>query len=254
MPTFAHRHSPRTWFGSEAGQPLLAAAQPRIEALLATQPALPQLWLGAYPGAAPSEGRVVRLHREADGFAGPMRCRLPLPLPTDAFANVVVQHVLDVDAVGVDALLDEVSRVLENGGKLWLFALNPYSPYRWRWRNSGLHARPVFEWESALRRAGLLPLRDASGHFGPVWNRDAEPSPHTPPQLRALSLLVAEKRVPMPIFRPLPRWRWLPQLAPALQPRASSHDHDAARVHCAPDFPPCKGNGMQRIHPMERTP
>ncbi len=226
MPAFAHRHSPRTWFGSDAGRPLLATAQPRIEALLASQPALPQLWLGAYPGVAPAEGRVLRLYREADGYAGPLRCRLPLPLPTEAFANVVVQHVLDMETVEADALLDEAARVLENGGKLWLFALNPYSPYRWRWRHAGLHARAVFEWESMLRRAGLLPLRDVSGHLGPVWKAAADASPHTPPQLRALSLLVAEKRVPMPIYRPQPRWRWLPQLAPALQPSASSHPHD----------------------------
>ena len=189
------------WFDSVRGQPLLVAEQALIGAAMATRPAqLPWLWLAPRapgPGTFDLPRRTLVLHRQQDRFSGSLRCGLPLPLPNESIGNLVVQHVLDD---GVDGVLDECARVLEPGGRLWLFTLNPWSPYRARWRHSGLLARDVQGWRKTLRGLGLQPCAGGVSYLGPIWRMASGPeSPESPAKptssrLRAVCLLEFEKR------------------------------------------------------------
>lgn len=183
------------WFDSVRGQPLLAAEQAVIAVAMASRPAQqPWLWLApqatgpAIPPDLPR--RTLVLHRQQDGFSGSLRCSLPLPLPNESIGNLIMQHVLDD---GMDGLLDECARVLEPGGRLWLFTLNPWSPYRARWRHSGLRARDVQGWRKTLRGLGLQPCAGGVGYLGPVWRMASDPAP-TSGRLGAVCLLEFEKR------------------------------------------------------------
>ena len=187
------------WFDSVRGQPLLAAEQALIGAAMASRPAQqPWLWLAPHapePGAFELPRRTLVLHRQQDRFSGSLRCGLPLPLPNESIGNLVMQHVLDD---GSEGLLDECARVLEPGGRLWLFTLNPWSPYRARWRHSGLAARDPQAWRRTLRVLGLQPRTDAVSYLGPVWriasDRAAKPTKPGSSRLRAVCLLEFEKR------------------------------------------------------------
>lgn len=208
---------PPAWWGTPAGQTLLAGEQEVIVSSLQGRPASPWLWLAPDSVAIGDDPppRGLRLHRRDDAFAGPLQCRLPLPLPTEAFGSVIVQHVLDDGAF--NELLMECARVLEPGGRLWLFALNPWSPYRAHWRKSAQRARDPRDWQARLRAAGLHLTGGEVRYLGPVWR--AEPTPSQPPAvlagLRAICLLEAESRVaglipPAPVQR-----RWNTGTAPA---------------------------------------
>lgn len=184
------------WFDSVRGQPLLAAEQALIGAAMASRPAQqPWLWLAPLQALAPGSfelpRRTLALHRQGDGFSGSLRCGLPLPLPNESIGNLVLQHALDD---GVDGLLDESARVLEPGGRLWLFTLNPWSPYRARWRHSGLVARDPQAWRRTLRGLGLQPRADGTGYLGPIWRMASDPAKPGSSRLRAVCLLVFEKR------------------------------------------------------------
>ena len=208
---------PLAWWGGPAGLGLLAGEQAVILSSLQARPASPWLWLapGALAIGDDPPPRGLRLLRQESALVGPLRCRLPLPLPTEAFGSVVVQHVLDDGAL--DGLLDECARVLEPGGRLWLFVLNPWSPYRAHWRKSAQRARDPRDWQARLRGAGLQLVGGEVRYLGPVWR--TEPSPEQPPAilagLRAVCLLEAELRVaglvpPTPAQR-----RWNAGAAPA---------------------------------------
>ena len=207
------------WFDSLRGQPLLAAEQAAIGAAMASRPAqLPWLWLAPQ---APSAGtfdlppRTLLLYRQQDRFSGSLRCGLPLPLPNESIGNLVVQHTLDD---GSEGLLEECARVLEPGGRLLLFTLNPWSPYRARWRRSGLIARDVQGWRKTLRGLGLQPCAGGVRYLGPVWRPASDPADPADPasqakpasgRLRAACLLEFEKRSaalipPAPVSR---RWQ-----------------------------------------------
>ena len=90
---------------------------------------------------------------------------LPLPLANESMATIVVQHAAAGGRRSA-ALFDECARVLLPGGRLWLFALNPLSPYRWRWNGNHLSAsEPICH---ALHFMGLddltyIPLVDEEG-------------------------------------------------------------------------------------------
>lgn len=176
----ANRQSegPLAWFGSEAGQRLLAVEAAAMARVLASIPALPWCWLGV-PGAMPPEsqgGRGVLLRRDGSRFAEPsfdgaVRCSLPLPLASEIFGAVLLQHTLD-DGCDVDALLGECERILAPGGTLWLAALNAWSPYRARWTRTGLHARVTGAWQASLRRAGFALDSVNLQWLGPRWRMD----------------------------------------------------------------------------------
>ena len=158
------------WFRSDAGQGLLVAEGSAVERVLQRCPALPWAWLGVEAAdPPPAIGRGILLRRRDRDWAGSVRCRLPLPLPSESFGAVLLQHVLD-DEAGPDALLGECARVLAPGGTLWLAALNPWTPYRARWAGTGLHATVPGRWQMALRRAGFSGNSISVQWLGPLWH------------------------------------------------------------------------------------
>lgn len=206
------------WFDTPRGQAVLAAEQDLIRGALVTRPAQPPwLWLGASRVGLPPQGpdlpaRSLWLHPLADRYAGSLQCGLPLPLPNESIGNLIVQHALDD---GREGLLEECTRVLEPGGRLWLFALNPWSPYRARWRRSGLQPRDAQAWHHRLRALGLQPYGEGTSYLGPVWRAAADPQATVARRLRAACVLELEKRTaalvpPAPVKR-----QWQAGAAPA---------------------------------------
>jgi SAM-dependent methyltransferase len=179
-PLAASRQSegPLAWFGSAAGQGLLAVEAASMARVLAGIPALPWCWLGV-PGAVPPEpprGRGVLLRRDGSHcddllFDGAVRCGLPLPLANESFGAVLLQHSLD-DGFDPDELLGECERILAPGGTVWLAALNAWSPYRMRWARTGLHARVTGAWQASLRRAGFALDSVNLQWLGPRWRME----------------------------------------------------------------------------------
>lgn len=186
MPSLASSRQPEgplAWFGSAAGQGLLAVEAASMARVLAAVPALPWCWLGV-PGAVPpdsSGGRGVLLRREGGHFDAPhvhgirfdgaLRCSLPLPLANETFGAVLLQHALD-DGFDPADLLGECERILAPGGTLWLAALNAWSPYRARWTRTGLHAHVTGVWQASLRRAGFALDSVSLQWLGPRWRMD----------------------------------------------------------------------------------
>jgi len=193
------------WFTTPAGQSLLAAEWPLVRAAFAARPApQPWLWLAPVPGTerqVEPPPRSLVLQRRQDGYAGSLRCGLPLPLPNESIGNLILQHVLQD---GDDGLLEECERVLVPGGRLWLFTLNVCSPYRARWQQAGLVVGGVSAWQRRLRDLGLHPCAAELRHVGPVWRMSGRS--HGPGLLRAACLLESEKRTsalipPAPVKR-----------------------------------------------------
>jgi SAM-dependent methyltransferase len=180
------------WFGSAAGQALLDSESDSIRSALATRPGQSWLWLAPAPQVIDSVGRGLQLQVTGDGWDGPLRCALPLPLANESVATVVVQHSAVVGRPG-GALIEECARILVPGGRLWLYVLNPLSPYRWRWKGTGLRAAEPMRWRRHLRTAGLQPEGMSQG-LGPSWRVEPNPQLQQGPGVRAAYLLRAEKR------------------------------------------------------------
>src|SRR3546814_10058674 len=70
------------------------------------------------------------------------------------------------------------------GGRLWVFALNPLAPYRWRWRGTGLGASEPLSWRRRMRAAGLVPEPVSQG-LGPGWKVRVAHEPQNGPGMRA---------------------------------------------------------------------
>ncbi|MGY1531156.1 hypothetical protein [Luteimonas sp. A649] len=182
----------QAWFASSEGAVLLGSERDVVEHALQERPAQPWLWLAPLPQARPEGSRGLALYARGERFGGEVSCALPLPLPSGAFGTVVLQHVATPDARGAE-LLDEVGRVLVPGGRVLLFALNPLSPYRWRWRGHGLSAAEPLSWRRLLRRAGLEPDAVSEG-MGPRWEPVLDPRLQRGTGLRAAYLVRAERR------------------------------------------------------------
>ena len=118
---------------------------------------------------------------------------MPLPIASEAVGTVVLQHVGDALADPA-TLLAECTRVLLPGGRLWLLALNPLAPYRWRWSRNGVRGLEPISWRRRLRTAGLVPEVVSQG-VGPRWRIASSPDLQDGAGLRAAFLLRAEKRV-----------------------------------------------------------
>lgn len=168
------------------------------------RPGQPGLWL--QPGVMDLgdsdylDAMGLRLHAVGDGFSGDIRCGATLPLVSESCGVVVVQHLADISAEPA-ALLAECARVLVPGGRLWLLALNPLSPYRLRWHGQGPRAVEPVTWRRRMRAAGLLPEPVSQG-IGPVWVRSANHDLQDGAGLRAAFLLRGEKRrIPMTPMR-----------------------------------------------------
>ncbi|WP_236685890.1 hypothetical protein [Pseudoxanthomonas suwonensis] len=174
---------------------------------MASRPARPWLWLAPPTGSPPDwdtpPPRGLLLQENGDGFAGTVRCGLPLPLPNECLGDVVLQHPAR-DHAG--DLLEECVRVLIDGGRLWLFLVNPWSPYRLR-RPRDLPASAGGYWEQRLRAQGLQV--DVPRFIGPRWRMleraDAEDALTAP--LRACRVVVAEKRGLAPVAPAPVAWR-----------------------------------------------
>lgn len=223
MPAFAFDRQPDAlaWFGTTAGRALLAAEAPAIGHWLERRPAQPSLWLAAAAEPMPAAGgetgfsRRLWVFREGALLSGDIRCRLPLPLPSETFGSVVVQHGCED---GSQDLLSECARILAPGGRLWLLTLNPMSPYRLRWRGTQLRVRDAGGWQERLRQAGLHPLQNDDLFLGPLWRTHAGHDASTRlsgHRLRAVRVLEAEKRV-VALISPTPARRaWNTGAAPA---------------------------------------
>lgn len=187
--------SASAWFATAAGQRLLESEGLAIRHAFAERPGQPWLWLSPAspaPDGANIEGRGLHLQPTSGGWRGDVRCALPLPLANESMATVAVQHVARGGEAG-SRLLEECARVLLPGGRLWLFALNPLSPYRWRWKGHGLQASEPMPWRRRLRQAGLQPDAISLG-LGPRWRVESTDGQQHGPGLRAAWLLRAEKR------------------------------------------------------------
>ncbi|MCD9027702.1 class I SAM-dependent methyltransferase [Luteimonas sp. BDR2-5] len=184
--------SPSDWFASAAGRAVIDSEHAVVSEALAGHPGLPWLWLAPSAADAAVGGRGLRLTRAGGLFDGPVRCACPLPLPSEAFGSVVLQHVVGA-ARGEHALLDEAVRVLAPGGYLWLLVLNPLTPYRWRWRGQGLDAAEPLAWRRRMRQAGLAPDAVSRG-VGPSWRETPSTTLQDGPGLRAAYVLRGQKR------------------------------------------------------------
>lgn len=198
-----------SWFETGAGRSLLRIEQQAALAALCSRPSQPWLWLSAIPAGLPGPealaGRGLRLVAHERGYAGDLHCGLPLPIPSESLQAIVVQHAVAGD---VERFLSECARVLAPGGRLWLFALNPLSPYRLRWRRQLAVALRPEGWRRSLQRAGLhcpAPVR----YLGPAWNPAAAGEAQAGREpWRAVCLLEAEKRAAAP-NGPIPaKVRW----------------------------------------------
>lgn len=203
----------QAWFASSEGAVLLQSEQDAVESALAERPAQPWLWLAPLPPKRPEGGRGLVLYPRGERFGGDVSCSLPLPLPSESFGTVVLQHVAMPDRAG-SALLDEIDRLLQPGGRVLLFGLNPLSPYRWRWRGHGLRTAEPLSWRRLLRRAGIEPGAVSEG-MGPRWEVAVEPRHQNGAGLRAAYLLRGSKRS-LPLT-PIRRRRLVP-LAPGAAP------------------------------------
>src|SRR5690606_6779167 len=126
------------------------------------------LWMGpgaSWLAAAALGGPGLRLYPGTHGYQGDVHCALPLPLASESVDLVVLQHVTGGNA---QQLLAECERVLMPGGRLFLTSLNPFSPFRTRWRRHGLVVRTPQRLRQLLDRAGLD--CEHTRYLGPLWH------------------------------------------------------------------------------------
>lgn len=213
MPAAAFRRQPDAvaaaadWFARDAGLALLASEADALQQALQERPGQASLRLGPLPVLAQGGDATLQLHAAECGLAGDLRAGLPLPIASDACGVVVVQHLADIACDPVQ-LLAECARVLVPGGRLWLLALNPLSPYRMRWRGQGPRVAEPVTWRRRLRSVGLQPEPVSQG-LGPTWTVALDPAMQDGAGLRAAFLLRAEKRrVPMTPRRAPARLGW----------------------------------------------
>jgi SAM-dependent methyltransferase len=194
------------WFAGTAGRAVLESEAEVVLQAAAERPGQPWLWLAAGSAPATASAQGLALHVDGGRFEGPVRCALPLPIASESVGTVVLQHAGDVFPDPA-AMVAECVRVLLPGGRLWLLALNPLAPYRWRWSGKGVRGWEPVSWRRRLRSAGLVPEVVSQG-VGPRWHVAASPGLQDGAGLRAAFLLRAEKRVsPLTPIRAQPSLR-----------------------------------------------
>ncbi|PPU73224.1 MULTISPECIES: hypothetical protein [Xanthomonas] len=206
---FCRQAGVSTWFDTGAGRILLQLERQLALQELLKRPSQPWLWVTPGEDLPPREGlqgRGLRLFRHAGRFAGDARCAMPFPLPTESLQAIVVQHAVVGGAV---EFLAECERLLMPGGRLWLFTLNPLSPYRFHWARRGPVALRPDRWRVLAQRAGLHGV-NGERYLGPIWRAGRGSSDPGRAPWRAVYLLEVEKRAcapiaPTPIARPS-RW------------------------------------------------
>ena len=201
----ARQRSP-SWFAGNAGQAVLESEAAALRQAFVERPGPPWLWLSpaGQELAAPDSGIVLRSH--PDGLGGQLHCGTALPLASEAIATVILQHALE-DGPAWQELIEECARVLLPGGRLWVFALNPLSPFRRHWFGEGLRVVEPVTWRRRMRAHGLQPEAISQG-IGPRWRTAAVPDLQHGAGVRAAYLLRAEKRViPLtPVRQRAVRW------------------------------------------------
>ncbi|MCL1498128.1 hypothetical protein [Xanthomonas nasturtii] len=206
---FSRQAGVSSWFDTGAGRGLLQLERRLALEALQSRPSQPWLWLTPtreLPARESLQGRGLRLHRSAGRFTGDARCAMPFPLPTESLQAIVVQHAV---VGGAADFLAECERLLMPGGRLWLFTLNPMSPYRFRWARRGPVALRPDRWRLLAQRAGLQSVQ-AERYLGPIWRTDSSSIDPGRAPWRAVYLLEVEKRAaaaigPTPIMLPT-RW------------------------------------------------
>lgn len=199
------------WFAGAAGQALLASEAASVGEALAERPGQPALWLAPVPPPARGTPRCVHLSVAGDAWGGDVRCAFPLPFCSESLGTVIVQHVGDLP-VDAAALLDECARVLVPEGRVWLFALNPLTPYRRHWLGEALRSSEPLGWRRRLRAAGLEPEPVTTG-LGPRWHVAEVATRQDGPGFRATWLMRARKRVAGVVPpSPVAALRWQPGL------------------------------------------
>ena len=180
------------WFAGAAGRALLGSEVEAVREAFAERPGQPSLWLAPVLGAEAAPGRCVHLAVEGDAWGGDVRCAFPLPFCSESLGTVVVQHVGDLP-LDARALLEECARVLVPEGRVWLFALNPLTPYRRHWIGEALRTSEPLTWRRRMRAAGLEPEPVTTG-LGPRWHVAEVAARQDGPGLRAAWLMRARKR------------------------------------------------------------
>ena len=202
------RQRPPSWFAGVAGQAVLESEGPTLLQAFAERPGPPWLWVAPESQGLATPNAGVTLRTRGQGFSGVLRCGTALPLASEAVGTVILQHVIE-DGLAWPELLEECARVLLPGGRLWVFALNPLSPYRRHWFGSGVQVIEPITWRRRLRTHGLQPEPVSQG-IGPRWRVAPAPDLQIGAGVRAAYLLRAEKRViPLTPFRQR-AVRWTP--------------------------------------------
>ncbi|WP_184623057.1 hypothetical protein [Xanthomonas sp. 3058] len=195
---FSRQAGVSSWFDTDVGRSLLQSERRLAFSALQTRPSQPWLWLTPnteLPARDALQGRGLRLYRSAGRFGGDARCAMPFPLPTESLQAIVVQHAV---VGGAAEFLAECERLLMPGGRLWLFTLNPLSPYRFHWARRGPVAMRPDRWRSLAQRAGLQCV-EAERYLGPIWRAGHGSDPPGRAPWRAVYLLEVEKRAATPI-------------------------------------------------------
>lgn len=117
---------------------------------------------------------LTRLHPEAGRLSGDVVCEPScLPFERDSIQSIVVQHAADA-MTELAPMLGELCRVLEPGGQLFWFGLNPLSAWAaWSHWHEGstpsLHPRWMREVDRLLMRHGVDAID--SRYLGGLWPR-----------------------------------------------------------------------------------
>ena len=195
-PSSPRQSRPEAWFAGVQGRAVLASEWPDLVLAPAERPGIAVLCVSAMPRpkgwTQATQGHGVWLHAHGSGYGGDLRCGQEWPLVNESVGTVVLQHAADCGA-DWDSQLSEAERVLVPGGRVWLFALNPLSPYRRLWWREGLQAVEPFTWRRRLRAHGLEPDAVAEG-IGPGWAARPAPGLQVGAGARAAYRLRGEKR------------------------------------------------------------
>ncbi|MEO7916986.1 MAG: methyltransferase domain-containing protein [Dokdonella sp.] len=139
-------------------------------------PIAPTLWITAdaqWRSQHVASPLLTVLHTHADELQGDVICSCSaLPFERDSVQTIVVQHAADLMR-DLRPLLGELCRILEPGGQLFWFGLNPLSGWAaWsRWRTTStqqtLYTRGLRQIDQLLARHGVEATD--SRYLGGLW-------------------------------------------------------------------------------------
>ena len=152
-------------------------------------PVAATLWISAdadWSAQQAASPLLTRLYPSGDLLHGNVTCANgALPFESDSMQTIVVQHAADL-MPSVAAPLDELCRVLEPGGQMFWFGLNPLSAWaawsHWHEGSQALYPRWLREIDGMLARHGVDAID--SRYLGGLW-----PRPKAVNEARRFSLL-----------------------------------------------------------------